>query len=318
MATSGSVDFSVSRDDLIKAAMQYAGVLEEGGTPSATQLTENSLLLNMIVKARMADGMPLWALKEGYALPITGTNVYSIGNSAHVVSSYTTTTLASNAAIGTTIVVSSATGISSGYAIGVELDDSTMHWTTVNGAPAGTTVTLTAALTDTAGAGNRVWVYNTANRIVRPLRVISAYIGQIVDDVLTNRWVLNIVPKDKWLSLGNPTATGTPNQIWYDPQLTTGDLHVYPRFLGGDQLLEITYHRPFDDFDAGTDTPDFPQEWYLALMLELAALIGAKSGVPLTERRSMQAEATAARELALSNGTEEGSLFLQPDTRWQM
>lgn len=315
MATSGSIDFSISRNDIIEASLKQIGVLGEGESPNSTQITETSLLLNALVKARMADGMPLWALKEGYVLPMTGTNLYTIGSSAHVVSSYVTTTLASTASIGTTIVVTSASGISSGYAIGVEQNDSTILWTTVNGAPSGTTVTLTAPLTVAAASGKRVWVYNTTNRINRPLRVISAYIGQIVSDVLTNRWQINIATKDQWLSLGNPTATGVPNQIWYDPLLTTGELHVYPQFLGGSQLIEITYHRPFEDFDASTDTPDFPQEWYLSLIMDLAAILGAKAGVSIDERRELKKEAEMWRQLALDNGTEQGSLFMQPDTR---
>ena len=50
MTTSGSSDFSVSRDDIITEALQQLGVIGEGGTPSANQLTDMSRLLNMMIK----------------------------------------------------------------------------------------------------------------------------------------------------------------------------------------------------------------------------------------------------------------------------
>lgn len=56
----------------------------------------------------------------------------------------------------TTITVASATGISSGDNIAVLLDDGTTHFTTVNGAPSGSVVTLTAAMPGAAAIGNDV------------------------------------------------------------------------------------------------------------------------------------------------------------------
>ena len=166
MTTSASTNFSVTRDNLISLACQQVGLIGEGETPSANLVTEAALLLNMLVKTRMADGMPLWALKRGYLLPFPKSSSISIGGSVQAVSTYVTTTLATAAVSGaTTISVSSATGIASTYAIGIWQDDNTVLWTTVNGAPSGTTITLTAALTDDAAAGNRVYVYVTTNRL---------------------------------------------------------------------------------------------------------------------------------------------------------
>lgn len=69
----------------------------------------------------------------------------------------TDTTLASDgAATDLTIEVASITGIASGDIIGIKLDTGYYHFTTVNGLPAGTTVTLTAALPSAATTGNKV------------------------------------------------------------------------------------------------------------------------------------------------------------------
>ena len=64
MATSGSTDYSQTRDDIIKRALRLIGVLAQGETPTADQVTEAAAALNGLVKAWQADGMPLWAITQ--------------------------------------------------------------------------------------------------------------------------------------------------------------------------------------------------------------------------------------------------------------
>ena len=70
MSTSGTTTFSVTRDQIITAALRKIGVVAQGETATADQITEASVALNMMVKAWEADGMPLWALRT---TPITVT-----------------------------------------------------------------------------------------------------------------------------------------------------------------------------------------------------------------------------------------------------
>ena len=307
MATSGSIDFSVTRNELILTALQHISAIGDGETPSSTQYTEGAILLNMLVKAKMADGMPLWALKTGYILPVTGTSTILLGPSGgNATLSYVDTTTSAAAADGaSTIVVTSATGMSSADYIGVEQDDGTMHWTTINGAPSGTTITLTAVLTDAVASGNIVYTYTT--KMMRPLRIIDARVYNVTDDNEYNIQVNSYV--DSRIS----TDTGVPNQIWYSPILLNGSLQVYPRFVAGADIIKIRFHSPFEDFDASSDTPDFPQEFYLPIMTGLASLLAPKNGVPLDERRTLMKESEFMWAQALSNGTEEGSIYLSPN-----
>ena len=84
MATSGSTDFSVSRDDIIKRALRIIGVVAQGETPTTNQTTEAAVALNGLVKAWEADGMPLWAIKS-FSIPLTaGAATYQIGLSKTV------------------------------------------------------------------------------------------------------------------------------------------------------------------------------------------------------------------------------------------
>jgi len=79
MSTSGSTDFSVNRDDIIKRALRLIGALAQGETPTSDQTAEAAVALNSLVKAWQADGMPLWALKK-YSVPLTADTVsYRIG-----------------------------------------------------------------------------------------------------------------------------------------------------------------------------------------------------------------------------------------------
>lgn len=79
MPTSGSTDFSVTRDDIIKRALRLIGVLAQGETPTTDQTTEAALALNGLVKAWQVDGMPLWAIKTYNVSLTNGTSSYRIG-----------------------------------------------------------------------------------------------------------------------------------------------------------------------------------------------------------------------------------------------
>lgn len=78
MSTSGSTDFNINRDQLIAGALRLCGALGQGETPTATQITESSEALNMLIKAWQADGMPLWVIKNYTLSLVSGTNTYTI------------------------------------------------------------------------------------------------------------------------------------------------------------------------------------------------------------------------------------------------
>lgn len=317
MTTSNSYNFSVSRDDLINLAHQHIGAIGEGETATAAQVTEAALLLNMLVKLRAADGMPLWALKRGTLLPVTG--VSSVATDSHIVTTYRHTTASAAAIAGaTTIVVTSATGISNGDQIGIEQSNS-MQWTTVNGVPVGTTITLTAALTAAVVAGADVYVYTaSSDRIQKPLRLIEANDLSIINN---NSWKIEIEDRSDYYTLGSRTSAGTPVLIYYDQvstsntNLDNGQIFLYPRFLNGDTVIEFTYHRPFQDFDAAGDTPDFPQAFFLPIMMELASLLGPKFGVDAQERGALLKESQFYLEQALETVYPEGSYTFEPEYR---
>lgn len=79
MATSGSTDWTLNRDQVITAALRKLAVLPSGGTPTAAQVTDAAANLNGIVKALQADGMPLWKIGSKSFNTVNGTATYAIG-----------------------------------------------------------------------------------------------------------------------------------------------------------------------------------------------------------------------------------------------
>ena len=323
MSSSNSYNFTVSRDNLITDALLHIGAIGEGETPSANAVTEAARVLNMLVKLRAADGMPLWALKRGFILPFTDAS--SITTVSHVVTDYITSTLSADEAASQTVLsITDTTGMATGDQFGIELDDGTMQWTTVT-VDSSTQGTVATALTGAAASGNRVYAYTaSSDRVQRPLRVIEA---NILDVSSSSSWEIDIEDRSNYYALGNRTSEGTPNRIYYEPSLGSGTadptsastwygtFYVYPRFENGEKIVEFTYHRPFQDFDASTDNPDFPQEFYLPLWLELSALLGPRYGLPIDERRALFLEAKVYLTEALGTIAPEGSLNIQPDFR---
>ncbi len=311
MTTSGSIDFSVSRDNILTDALIIVGAVGPDDSVPTAWTTHAARQLNKLVKALGAKRIGLWARKTGYVLPVSSTNSTSLGASGgHATLAYTQTTLASDAAsAASTIVVTSATGFADTRAVGVELDDGTMFWTTESGVPSGTTITLASSLTGAASSGNYVYVYTT--KLQRPLRVVEAYRSNLEDATDT---LLDLEPKSIYEEQNSKEQTGEIQFVSYDPQLDNGVLYFWPRFEDGKSVIKIVFQRPFEDFDAAGDTPDFPAEWWDALCYLLAVRLAPVYGMPSSDRQLLRAEANEALMLALENEPEEGSFSIQVDT----
>lgn len=236
MPTSGTTIYSTTRDDIIKRALRLLGVLAQGETPTADQVSEAAVALNGLVKAWQADGMPLWAIRS-YNVPLTAT-----------VASYR---------------------IGVGQAI-----------------PTPRPLKITQAFN-----------HNTSSNVDVPMRVLT---------------------RQEYNMLGNKTSAGNPIQVFYDPQRDYGDLYVFPvptATEAASNVITITYQRPFEDFNASTDAPDFPQEWYDAVTYGLATRLAPEYGISTPDRKTLWQEMTIIKQDALNFGLEEGSLYFQRDNR---
>lgn len=141
----------------------------------------------------------------------------------------------------------------------------------------------------------------------KPLRIFQAFQtpsggSQIPLNVYT-RYDFNILPNDN---------EGVPVNLYYQPLRTTGTIKLWPTPSDSTTTITFNYHSPFEDMDAASDDFDFPSEWVMALIYNLAWVMAPEYGIPPTDRKLLMEEARYWHEYALSLGTEEGGIFIQP------
>ncbi len=283
-STSGSYTFSVMRDQIIRQAMIDIGALDPYDTPTALELTDCAFKLNMMVKQWMgntdfAPGLKVWTRKRAdlflgnakytYALGQTGDHWVDSTAGLSYPQAYGQTTLTANAAANATVlnVVASAQFNILDY-LGV-LIGSDIFWTTVANIGVGT-VTIPAPGIPSAALAN-AYVWNYTNKGIRPLTLVTA----VLRDIYANDTPLNFMTVERYESLPTkvaPTNIADPTTILYESQFTNqtpnGQLYLD---VGGVQdvtkHLHCVYLCPTQDFVNPGDAPDYPQQWYRALVL---------------------------------------------------
>ena len=240
MATSGSVNYTVTRDDVIKRALRIVGAIGQGETPQTTAVTEAAQALNELVKEWIADGLQLWKYSTTFAITmVAGTSSYNIGTGA------------------------------------------------------------------------------TVNQIA-PVKVLDAYLRNTSTNTDTP---LLLVTNQEYTLLGNKASQGRPTQLLYAPPRVpanepTGIIVLYPTpdaaTVAAYQLYMVgTY--PIYDFDASSDTADFPNFYFNALAWGLADQLAYEYGLPYAERSMITKKAETHLAKALGFDREEGSIYLQPN-----
>ena len=160
-------------------------------------------------------------------------------------------------------------------------------------------------------AGQAVYTLDTP----KPLKVFQAWNRVSATNVDIP---MRILTHAEYNSLGNKSTAGNPIQIYYDPRRDNGELHVFPTPTSVEanaNILHLVYQAPFEDFDASTDTPDFPQEWYDSIAYGLATRLAPEYGLDPQSRKMLWQEMTIVKQDALNFGLEEGSYYFQVERR---
>lgn len=308
MTTSGTIVFSETRDQFIRDALGVCGILAEGETATGQQITDGARALNNMVKAWKAMGINLWCYQEVAIFPVIGQTSYNLSATGDRASAnYAVTTLSvSAAAAASTITLTSITGVATTYNIGIVLDAGTIQWTTINGAPTGYVVTLTATLTGAASSGNLVYVYQTiANR---PLRVSAGRVKINNGSEIP----MKIISREEYFRIPLKTTQGKPTQLYYDPQLTHGQLYIWSTIQYVNDLIIVTAQREIEDFNTLADTADFPSEWNEAIIYNLAARMMLPYGIDKVTRDDISVMAQGFLESARDFDQEATSIFFAP------
>ena len=309
MATSGSTDFNLTANDIVTRSLRHLGMFQGGEAPAAEDMATGIEGLNVLVKQLPAEGINLWKQEELILWLVKGTTKYSIGPTGdHAAISWVRTTL-SAAAVATdaTLTVSSIAGMSSADFVGIVLDDGTLQWDTINGAPAGSTVTLTGTVDSAAASGNQVWTYTA--KPSRPLRMNTP---RRRDSAVQDIPIWD-VSRQEYFDTPNKTSQASPVNVYYDPQLTNGEVHVWPAPDTVNDTLLFTAKMPIEDFDGSTNNPDLPQEWLGGLAWMLADEIALEYEIPPDRHARINIKAEQAKAYLKAWDFEDDSVSFQPD-----
>lgn len=317
MTTSGTSSYNASLLQIITEALALirVGVAEEPLT--AEQIQDATRSMNLMVKAWQADGLHLWTKEEGVIFLEYGVPQYGLGgtNSTRscLYSDLVTTALAADAVAGAfAVTVDDATGIANGDQVAVEIGGNLLQWTTVNGAPAGNVVTLTAALSEDVLTDGAVFAYTT--KLLRPTRLLQARRRLFSPDMqdFQDIW-LTIQERPDYYNQPTKLQPGTETMIYYDPQLVTGLMQLWQAPSVETDLVLFTFERPLEDFTALPQTADFPQEWLETLAYNLAFRLAPKYSFPMDERTQLGVVAETMKQKLLGFDREYGSVYFQPD-----
>lgn len=148
----------------------------------------------------------------------------------------------------------------------------------------------------------------------KPLKIYQAFRNDTanpsnIDVMVTADYDFNTLPV---------SSRGVPVSVTYQPKVDDGVLRVWPTpdaSIPTGTALTIVYQAEFEVFVAATDTLDFPQEWYNAVVLGLAVALAPEYGVPLADQANFVKLSDRSLGMVTGFGQEDGSIFLQPDRR---
>jgi len=312
MATSGTVTLSATQETVIRRAFRLLGLTKVGSTRHPEELNNAAEALNSMLKEWDTLGVGLWLIKSVTLYPEVNAASYDLGPSGdHATLSGVSTTITTAALTdASTIVVDDNTGIADTYYIGIELEDGTFQWTTVNGVVSTTTITLADVLTDDVDADATVVCYQT--KIARPLRIRNArYKNSSGYERPLNEW-----SRSQYMAITNKTTAVAdgPTSYYYDPQLTNGKLYVWPVNNDVDGEILFDAQMPMEVLTARGNEFLFTDEWKNAIALNLAALIGMEypREVDKPHLTWVKREALASLIQLKRFDEEITSVFLQP------
>ncbi len=228
MATSNVTTFQMTRNEFIEAALRKCGVLAEGVSANANQLSTGQQAANLVIKALQTLGMQAWKKTSTTVTMVQDQTSYSIS-------------------------------------------------------------------------------------VPFPLKIEQAYLttptGSVIDIEMVSNYNFNLLPN---------SASGTPIQATYIPNLTTGNLKMWPAPDSGavsTYTFNIVSQKPFDVFTSASETIDLAEEWQLAMVYKLAHILSDDYQLPLEDKLYLGKQADTYLTAAQGFGTEDTSTYFYPQKR---
>lgn len=141
----------------------------------------------------------------------------------------------------------------------------------------------------------------------KPLKILSVRHARSA----TNEVPLLPMSREEYFDLPDKTSAGSPTSFYYDPQRATGRLYLWP-VLAGTDTIKYTYARMFEDMDEVGNEVDFPQEWFEAVIYNLAIRCAPEFGKRLANFPDVVAFAAQSLSDALDFDREDAPVQIVP------
>lgn len=311
MARSGSYNFALDRDTIVKRAMQLVNLININQTARGADHAYAVDIFQSMIKLWQAEGIQLWNRKQATLFTAYQDRQYSVSNTGdHCANTYVNSTLSAAEASGQTVLsINSTTGMTAADFIGIQLDNNTRQWTTIVSVDSLSQITTSAAISGNAASGNTVVTY-TKKINDRPLRILDM---RTVDlDNNKNSTTMELIGYDQYFNISAKNTDGNPNNFYYDKLLDAGVVYIFPRADNVNVLLEFTYHESIEDVDSPTDSMDFPTEWTLPLIYGLGCELCVAFG-KFEELAKIEGRAERYKQTVREFDNDEDPFFLLPD-----
>ncbi len=275
---------------IIKKALRLVRVLDRNQPLQDDDRNDALEAFNQMILHIQTNYNNLWTMKQAVVLMEQGKQFYKCGPAGDRVvarDDLRTQTLSGYTVTGaTSITLSGELNVVSGNSVGIQLTDNSFFWTTASLSSTGTTITLASALTADANASARVYVYTDI--IDRPLRVLNAQSAWSITD---SEIPLETFSRKEYFDQPDKTTQGQTSNYYYSPQLTAGELYVWPTAQSSLNVLRMTYVEPIETMITNIDAPQFPDEWQELLAYMLATRIMDEYGVEQDRQMMLKAKA---------------------------
>ena len=275
MATSGSADWTNSRDDIITRACRKAKIINSGAVPSTNLLAEASDALNAIVKNLQTDGVHIWAV-EWVDHPLTASSEVT-GTDGEV---YTCIRGHTSAPANEPI-----TGAS---------------WSTY-WVKRGSTGGVWATATEYESIGD----FDLEADLIA---VDKAFYRRDGKD-----YPLVVKDFQDYADIHDKALEGIPGIFYINQKLSPQRGYLVPQPDDAENVLHYHKIRHLEDFDDPANTPDFPVRWIDILVRYLAADLGEDYNLLLSEVNNLRKKADRDKIKAMgADAPKTDDNFVEP------
>lgn len=323
MTTSGSVDFNVTRNQIIRQALLLCGGVEEDEVVPFQAQEDAALMLNAYVKliskrqplfGTVDITIPLYDLKRSYTIGPDGNK--DINRPLNI-------TQARRLARGSTVetpifklsrqeymelpVKDSQSPVNQFYYDPQLVQGVLYVWGVSNVLSISLNDGVSDFWTDSPTTAGEYY-YN-------PLTILTSPYFLFAGGTEMTQGTLGSLEENEWAygdqdALGQDTIYLNPKDS-NDPDWLAAD---YFKYLATDpDKIIVTTHRPLEDFDNASDTPDFPQEAFLLLIYKLAAMLSPQYDPTMVAYLEQKADMYEKEHL--ENDSELASFQVSPTNR---